>query len=116
MKLRRFVNYTQKQVATGQIIAQTVEEQDDEVVKPKWFQIKQSSKFYSRWQFNMSIWLWISVFLAPLALVWKTMLDQTPGINVVSYIADCMFLVNIPISCLVIRPKVESLSLWLNAR
>ncbi len=93
-----------------------MDEQDEEIEKPKWFQIQQSSKFYSRWQFNMSIWLWASVILVPLVLVWETILDHTTGIKVILYIADGMFIVNMPISCLVLRPKVESLSLWKNAK
>ena len=114
--MKRFVHLTQKQVAAGPIIVQTVDEQDEVIEKPKWFQVQQNSKFYSNWQFNMSIWLWVSVILVPLVLVWETILDKTTGIKVILYIADSMFFVNMPISCFVIRPKVESLSIWKNAK
>ena len=117
IKMKRFVHLAQIEVASKPYQAQIVEEEaEDEMLQ--WFQIKESSIFYSRWQFNMSIWLWASVFLVPLILVWNTVLDQTGPIKVIIYAADSMFIINIPISFVVIRlrPDVEPYSVWKNAK
>jgi len=115
--MKRFVHFAQIEVSSKPYQAQTVDEEAEEEML-KWFQIKESSIFYSRWQFNMSIWLWASVFLVPLVLVWNTVLDQTGPIKVIIYAADSMFLINIPISFVVIRlrPDLESYSVWKNAK
>lgn len=115
--MKRFVHLAQIEVASKPYQAQIVEEEAEDEM-PQWFQIKESSIFYSRWQFNMSIWLWASVFLVPLVLVWNTVLDQTGPIKVIIYAADSMFIINIPISFVVIRlrPDVESYSVWKNAK
>jgi len=63
----------------------------------------------------MSIWLWISKFLVPIVLAWPILLSQLGTIKVLMYVADGMFVANILINFVLIRPESNSVDPMKNA-